>query len=95
METDGDADICTHVLKLSEETCREPEHVVLEVLVVTVVVSMASEKVTDVVVVRPAVAESAGEFEETVGAVVSTVKEVTLRVLEFPALSVTVIVQSE
>ena len=61
------------MLKLSDETCREPEHVVFEVLVVTVVVSIASEKVTDVVVVRPAVAESAGEDEETVGAVVSVV----------------------
>ena len=46
LETDGDADICTHVLKLSEETCREPEHVVFEVLVVIVVVSIASLKVT-------------------------------------------------
>ena len=77
METDGDADICTHVLKLSEETCREPEHVVLEVLVVIVVVSIASLKVT----VRDVFgdtdeAESAGEDEETVGAVVSGVLEV-------------------
>ena len=47
LETDGDADdICRHVLKLSEETCREPEHVVFEVLVVIVVVSIASLKVT-------------------------------------------------
>ena len=76
LDIDGDADIFTHVLKLSEETCSDPEHVVLEILVVTVVVSMASEKVTDVVVVRPAVAESAGEDEETVGAVVSGVLEV-------------------
>ena len=75
-DVDGEEDICTQVLKLSEETCGEPEHVVLEVLVVTVVVSMASEKVTDVVVVSPAVAESAGEDEETVGAVVSVVLEV-------------------
>ena len=76
LEIDGCEDIFTHVLKLSDETCREPEHVVFEVLVVTVVVSIASEKVTDVVVVRPAVAESAGEDEETVGAVVSGVLEV-------------------
>ena len=48
----------------------------MEVLVVTVVVSMASEKVTDVVVVSPTEAESAGEDEETVGAVVSVVLEV-------------------
>ena len=76
-EAVGEVDICTHVLKLSEETCREPEHVVLEVLVVTVVVSIASLKVT----VREMFgatdeAESAGEDEETVGAVVSGVLEV-------------------
>ena len=76
LDTVGEEDICTQELKLFEETCRVPEHVVLEVLVVTVVVSMASEKVTDVVVVRPAVAESAGEFEKTVGAVVSGAFEV-------------------
>ena len=76
LEIDGCEDIFTHVLKLSDETFREPEHVVLEVLVVTVVVSMDSEKVTDVVVVSPAVAESAGEYEETVGAVVSGAFEV-------------------
>ena len=77
LETDGDADICTHVLKLSEETCREPEHVVFEVLVVIVVVSIAALKVT----VREVFgatdeAESAGVVEETVGAVVSGVLEV-------------------
>ena len=62
------------MLKLSDETCREPEHVVFEVLVVIVVVSIASLKVT----VREVFgateeAESAGEDEETVGAVVSVV----------------------
>ena len=79
MDIDGDADICTHVLKLSEETCREPEHVVFEVLVVIVVVSIASLKVT----VREVFgatdeAESAGEvsLSKTVGAVVSGVLEV-------------------
>ena len=73
----GDADICTHVLKLSEETCSDPEHVVLEVLVVTVVVSIASLKVTSIVeLTKTEVAESAGEDEETVGTVVSVVLEV-------------------
>ena len=77
LDIDGDADIYTHVLKLSEETCSDPEHVVLEVLVVTVVVSMASEKVTAIVeLTETEVAESAGEDEETVGAVVSRVIEV-------------------
>ena len=96
LDIDGDADICTHELKLSEEIWSDPEHVVLEVLVVTVVVSIASEKVTDVVVVRPAVAESAGEDEETEGAVVSvsTMKRVAVKVFPvFPELSVTFIVQ--
>ena len=77
LDDEGVDDICTHVLKLSEETCREPEHVVFEVLVVIVVVSIASLKVT----VREVFgatdeAESAGEDEETVGTVVSRVLEV-------------------
>ena len=82
MDIDGEADICTHVLKLSEETCRVPEHVVLvgyvaEVLVVTVVGSIASLKVTAIVeLTETEVSESAGEDEETVGAVVSGVLEV-------------------
>ena len=49
----------------------------LEVLVVTVVVSIASLKVTAIVeLTKTEVAESAGEDEETVGAVVSGVLEV-------------------
>ena len=49
----------------------------LEVLVVKVVVSIASLKVTAIVeVTETEVAESAGEDEETVGAVVSGVLEV-------------------
>ena len=60
--------------------------------------SIPSEKVTEMVLVRPAVAESAGEDEETDGAVVSvsTMKRVAVKV--FPALlelSVTFIVQLE
>ena len=77
LEIDGEADICTHVLKLSEETCSDPEHVVLVVLVVTVAVSIASLKVTAMVErTETEVAESTGENEETVGAVVSGVLEV-------------------
>ena len=49
----------------------------LEVLVVTVVVSIASLKVTAIVeLTETGVAESAGEDEETVGAVVSGALEV-------------------
>ena len=77
LDTEGVDDICTHVLKLPEETCKDPEHVVLEVLVVTVVVSIASLKVTAIVeLTETEVVASAGEDEETVGAVVSGVLEV-------------------
>ena len=62
--------------------------------VVRVVVSIASEKVTEMVeLAETPTSESDGDVEETVGAVASTVKEVTLRVLEFPALSIKVMVQ--
>ena len=65
-------------------------------MVVMVVESIASEKVMAIVVLfEIEVAESAGEVEETVGAVVSTVKELTDRdELTLPAESVTVRVQS-
>ena len=73
LDKDGDADIWTHELKLSEETCRVPEHVVLEVLVVTVDVSIASLEVTAIVeLTEMEVVASAGEDEETVGVVVSS-----------------------
>ena len=47
LETDGDEDIRTQELKLSEDTCNDPEQVVYEVLVVTEVLSIDSEKVTE------------------------------------------------
>jgi hypothetical protein len=47
-----------------------------------------------VVPAETAVAASAGEIVETVGAEVSTVKLLTLRVLAYPTASVTVRVQS-
>ena len=47
LETDGDEDIRTQELKLSEDTCNDPEQVVFEVLVVTEVLSIVSEKVTE------------------------------------------------
>ena len=46
LDTEGEEFIWTQELKLSDETCREPEHVVFEVLVVIVVVSIAALKVT-------------------------------------------------
>ena len=64
-------------LKLFDDNCRDPEQDVLEVFVVTVVVSIASLKVTAIVeLTETEVAESAGEDEETVGAVVSGVLDV-------------------
>ena len=74
MDTVGEEDIRTQVLKLSEETCRVPEQDVPDEFVVTEVVSIDSEKVTEIdEVIKTDVAESAGEEEETVGAVVSVV----------------------
>ena len=94
----GEEDIWTQVLKLSDETCKLPEHVEFEVLVVMVEVVIPSEKVTELLSVSPGVAESAGEDEETDGAVVSvsTIKEVIVsELLTFPEESATVIVQFE
>ena len=73
-----------------------PEQVVPEVFVVIVELSIPSEKVTEVVVVRPEIADSAGENEETDGATVSVsmLKLVTVIVFPiFPELSETIIVQ--
>ena len=86
-----------HELKLFEDNCIDSEQVVLEVFAVTEELSIDSEKVTEIVVpIETDDAESEGEVELTVGAVVSTVKEVIANVLlMFPAESVTVIVQFE
>jgi len=67
------------------------------VLVVTEVLSIASEKVTVMLsLIETPLWLSVGEIEETVGAVDSTVKEVIVSVLlAFPAESVTIIVQLE
>ena len=46
-ELTGDEDIRTQELKLSEDTCNDHEQVVFEVLVVIEVVSIVSEKVTE------------------------------------------------
>ena len=74
LETEGDEDIWTQPLKLSEDNWIDPEQEVLEVLVVTEVVSIAPEKVTAMVVLtETGVSPSEGDVEETVGAVVSVV----------------------
>ena len=66
-------------------------------LVVTEVLSIDSEKVTEILsLTETELWLSVGEVEETVGAVVSTTKVFTLNaVLGFPAESVIVMVQSE
>ena len=73
LDTVGEEDIRTQVLKLSEETCRVPVQDVPDEFVVTEVVSIDSEKVTEIVdeVIKTDVSENEGEVEETVGAVVS------------------------
>ncbi|SVB64843.1 uncharacterized protein METZ01_LOCUS217697 [marine metagenome] len=74
----------TQVLKLSEENCSEPEQVVSDVLVVTEVVSIDSEKVTEMVSVTEILLwlSVVEEIEETVGVVVSAVLVVLLLVFE-------------
>ena len=75
LDTVGEADICTQVLKLSEDTCKVPEQLVSEILVVIEVLSIASEKVTEMVEsMDTVVSESDGEVEETVGTVLSNLK---------------------
>ena len=75
LDTVGEEDICTQELKLSEETCRVPVQDVPDEFVVTEVVSIDSEKVTDMdELTDNDVSESAGEVDETVGAVVSRLK---------------------
>ncbi len=65
--------------------------------VVTEVVSIASEKVTEMLsLIETPLWLSVGEIDETVGAVESTMIDVIVsELLTFPAESVTVIVQSE
>ena len=72
-----------------------PEQVVFEVFVVTEVLSIASEKVTEMLsLLETPLWLSVGEIEETVGAVVSTTKVFTSNVLlALLTESVTVMVQ--
>ena len=74
LELEGDEDIWTQLLKLSEDNWNEPEQDVFEVFVVTEVVSIALEKVTEMLsVIETPLWLSEGEIEETVGEVVSVV----------------------
>ena len=94
-ELDGDEAILMQLLKLSEDNWSDPEQLVFEVLVVIEAVPIDSEKVTEIfVVIAIELWLSVGEVEETVGAVVSIVKEVTdSALLGLFAVSVTLIVQ--
>jgi hypothetical protein len=100
LEAEGAADIFIQVVKLSDDSRKLPEQVVLSVFVVIVLVEIASLNVTATAVeTETSVELSVGETEVTVGAVVSvelTIKEVISNVLlAFPSESVTIIVQSE
>ena len=86
LELAGSEDILIQfpLLKLSvtEDTLKVPEQEVLSELVVTEVLSIASEKVTEMLLlIETPLWLSVGEIDETVGAVVSvvTVKEVIVR----------------
>ena len=72
LETDGDEFIWIHELKLSDETWNVPEQDVFDEFVVTNVMSIDSENVTEIdVLVETEVSPLDGEVEETVGGVVS------------------------
>ena len=72
LEADGAADIWIQVVKLSEESRKLPEQVVLSVFVVIVLVDIVSLNVTAIAVEKETSVElSVGEIEETVGAVKS------------------------
>ena len=93
-ELEGDeADICIQLELSMGDTCRAPEQVVLDVLVL--MLSIASENLTEMDEEGEVMlSEFDGEVEITVGAVVSIVNELILSVTaEFDALSLTVIVQ--
>ena len=94
LEMDGDEVITTQLLKLSEDNANEPEQDVFEVLVVTEVVSIASENVTEMLsLFETPLWLSVGEIDSTVGAVVSevvvvlSVVVVTVAVAEYSSLS--------
>ena len=88
LEDEGAADIFMQVVKLSEDSLKLPEQVVLSVLVVIVLVDIDSLNVTATVVETATLVElSSGLTESTVGAVVSEELEEELSV-EVDVLSV-------
>ena len=88
LEAEGAEDILIQVVKLSEDSLKLPEQVVLSVLVVIVLVDIDSLNVTATVVETATLVElSSGLTESTVGAVVSEEVEEELSV-EVDVLSV-------
>ena len=88
LEAEGAADIFMQVVKLSEDSIKLPEQVVLSMLVVIVLVDIVSLNVTATVVETVTLVElSSGLTEATVGAVVSEEVEEELSV-EVDVLSV-------
>ena len=91
-ELEGDEeDICIQLELSLGDTCRAPEQVVFDVLVL--MLSIASEKVTemdeDAEIIVP---EFDGEVDVTVGAVVSISNKLIVSVCdEFDALSITAV----
>ena len=83
LELEGDEDIWIQLLKLSDETWNVPKHEMSKVLVVTELVSIVSEKVTETFdVILTEVSPSEGELDETVGGVVSVLLDVLLLLQE-------------
>ena len=88
LEAVGAADILMHVVKLSEDSRKLPEQVVLSVFVVIVFVDIVSLNVTATVVeTETSVELSVGLTEETVGAVVSVVVPEELELLVLSSFS--------
>ena len=87
LETDGDEFIWIHELKLSDETWNVPEQDVFDEFVVTNVVSIDSENVTEIdVLVETEVSPLDGEVKETVGGVVSVEVVTPVRVFDVSLL---------
>ena len=94
LEAEGAEDILIQVVKLSEDSLKLPEQVVLSVLVVTVLVDIVSLNVTATVVETATLVElSSGLTEATVGAVVSDEVEEVLSVSELPLMPSSVLAQ--
>ena len=89
---EGDEDICIQLELSVGDTCRAPEQVVFDVLVL--MLSIGSENLTEMDEDGEVMlSEFDGEVEVTVGRVVSISNLLIFIVTGFDALSVTVIVQ--